>query len=65
MESKNKIIIVVLIAVIAALLVGVVAMMPNTAKQDTNLTFKSKSTLTEGDYLKIKLTDANGTALAN
>lgn len=64
-ESKNKIIIIALIVIIAALLVGVVAVMPNTAKQDTNLTFKSKLTLTEGDSLKVKLTDDNGTALAN
>ena len=64
--DKNKIIIIVLIVIIAALLVGWVAMMmPNMAKQDTKLKFKSNSTLTEGDSLKVKLTDANGTALAN
>ena len=63
--DKNKIIIVVLIVIIAALLVGIVSVMPNMAKQDTNLTFKGKSTLSEGDLLKIKLTDLNGTALAN
>lgn len=39
--------------------------MPNLGKQDTNLTFKSKSTLKEGDSLKVKLTSENGTALAN
>ena len=64
--DKNKIIIIVLIVIIAALLVGWVAMMmPNMAKQDTKLKFKSNSTLTEGESLKVKLTDANGTALAN
>ena len=64
--EKNKIIILVLIVIIAALLVGIAAMMiPNMTKQDTNLTFKCKSTLKEGDSLKIKLTDSNGTALAN
>lgn len=63
--EKNKIIIIALIVVIAALLVGIVAIMPNVNKQDTNLKFKSKSTLTEGDSLKIKLTEANGTAIAN
>lgn len=63
--ENNKIIIIVLIVVIAALLVGIVAMMPNMNKQDTNLTFKSKTTLNEGDSLKIKLTDTNGTAIAN
>jgi len=46
-------------------LVGVVAMMPNTKKQDTKLTFESNATLTEGNSLKIKLTDVNGTAIAN
>ena len=64
--DKNKIIIIALIVIIAALLVGLAAMMmPNMAKQDTKLKFKSNSTLTEGDSLKVKLTDANGTALAN
>lgn len=63
--EKNRIIIIILIVVIAALLVGIVAMMPNVNKQDTNLKFKSKSTLTEGDSLKIKLMEANGTAIAN
>ena len=59
-------IILALIVVIAALLVGMVfTMMPNMAKQDTKLKFKSNSTLTKGDSLKIKLTDANGTAIAN
>ena len=59
-------IILALIVVIAALLVGMVfTMMPNMAKQDTKFKFKSNSTLTKGDSLKIKLTDANGTAIAN
>ena len=64
--DKHKIIILALIVVIAALLVGMAfTMMPNMAKQDTKLKFKSNSTLTEGDSLKIKLTDANGTAIAD
>ena len=64
--EKNKMIILALIVVIAALLVGMAAMMmPNMGKQDTKLKFKSNSTLTEGDSLKVKLTDANGTAMAN
>ena len=66
MENKHKIIIIALIVIIAALLVGMAAMMmPNMGKQDTNLKFKSNSTLTEGDSLKVKLTDDNGTAIAN
>ena len=64
--DKNKMIILALIVVIAALLVGMAAMMmPNMGKQDTKLKFKSNSTMKEGDSLKIKLTDANGTAIAN
>ena len=64
--DKNKIIIGVLIVVIIALLIGIFAVMPNLeSKQDTNLTFKCKSTVTEGDSIKVKLTDANGTAIAN
>ena len=65
MENKEKIIIVALIIVIVALLVGIFAAMPHTAKKDTKLIFKSNSTLTEGGSIKIKLTDANGTAIAN
>ena len=63
--DRNMIIIVALIAIIVALLVGIFAMMPNMSKQDTKLTFESNATLTEGDSIKIKLTDANGTAIAN
>ena len=65
MENKNKIIIIALIVIIVALLVGIAAMMSNMSKQDTNLKFKSNSTLTEGNSLKIKLTDDNGTAIVN
>ncbi len=63
--DKNKIIILALIVIIAALLVGLVAMMPNTNKQNTKLTFESNSTITVEDSLKIKLTDDNGTGLVN
>lgn len=64
--DKNKIIILALIVIIVALLVGMAAMvLPNMNKQDTKLTFKTNSTITEGDSLKIKLTDANDTAIAN
>ena len=57
--DKNKIIILALIVVIAAILVGMAfTMMPNMAKQDTKLKFKSNSTLTKGDSLKIKRVQA-------
>lgn len=59
--EKNQIIILALIVLIVALLVGMVAMMmPNFAKKDSNLNFKGNSTITEGDSIQIKLTDANG-----
>ena len=64
MEGKHKIIILVLIIIIVALLAGILISMPNLNKQDSNLTFESKTILTEGDYLQIKLTDAHATALA-
>lgn len=63
--EKNKIIIVALIVVIAALLLGIVAVMPNMNKQDTYLVFKSNDEITEGDFLKFELDDSNGTPLAN
>lgn len=59
------ILIVALIAVIIALLAGFAFTMSNPQKHDTNLTFKSKSTITQGESLKIKLTDVNGTPIAN
>lgn len=62
--DKNKIIIIALIAIIAALLVGMVVIAPNMAKKDTTLTFKSNSTINHGDSIKIKLTDSNGNAIA-
>ena len=63
--EKNQIIIIALIVVIVALLVGVVSMMPNFSKHDTNLSFESNSTLSEGDSVMVKLKDANGKALSN
>ncbi|MBQ7927585.1 MAG: carboxypeptidase regulatory-like domain-containing protein [Methanobrevibacter sp.] len=62
--DRNKIIIIALIVVIAALLVGVVALAPNMAKKDTKLTFKSNSSIDEGGSIKIKLSDSNGNAIA-
>lgn len=63
--DKNKIIIAVLIVIIAALLIGIIAMMPNLSKSDTKLIFKGNSTFSQRDTLKIKLTDINGAALEN
>lgn len=62
--DKNKIIIVALIVIIVALLVGMAAMMmPNFQKKDTNIKFKGNSKFNEGDYLKIVLSDADGSAI--
>ena len=63
--DKNKIIIIALIVVIVGLLVGIVATMSVVDKTDTNVTYKGKSKITEGDSINLKLTDVNGTPLAN
>lgn len=63
--DKNKILIIALIVIIVALVVGIVAIMPNMNKHDTNLVFKSNSTIIEGDSIKVQLTDVNGTKLEN
>ena len=61
--DNNKLIIIGLVAIIAILAIGIFVAMPNFNKENTNLDFKSKDTLTEGDSLKIKLTDMNGNAI--
>ena len=63
--DNYKIIICVLVAIVIVLLVGIVAILPHTNKQNTNLTFVNGQEFNEGDSIQIKLTDANGTALAN
>ena len=63
--ENDKIIICVLVAIVIVLLVGLVAVIPHENKQNTNLTFVNAQELNEGDSIQIKLTDANGTALAN
>ena len=63
--DKNKKIIIALLVIIVALIVVLALIMPNVIKEDTNLKFKSNSTLTEGSSLKVQLTDANGSAIAN
>lgn len=63
--DRNKIVIIALIAVIIALLVGIFAVMPNFNKQDTTLTLVGNSTITEGGFIEIRLTDAAGNPIAN
>lgn len=65
MESKDKTIITLLIVIIIGLLVALtVAMMPLN-KQNTNLSLKSESPITEGENLEIELTNSNGTPISN
>ena len=63
--DNNKLIIYVLVAIVIVLLVAIIAVMPHANKQITNLTFENGQELNEGDSIQFKLTDANGTALAN
>lgn len=63
--ERDKIIIIALIAIIAILLVSIIVIMPNIMKKDTQVTINSKSTLNEGDSIKIRLIDENGVAIAN
>lgn len=65
MENKNKLVIIALIAVILALLVGILLSMPNLSKADSQLEIIGDDTLVEGSSLQIRLMDINGTALAN
>lgn len=60
--DKNKIIIIVLIAVIAVLAVGVFSL-SNHQKVDTEVKISVDKPVYEGDSIKIKLTDANGTGI--
>ncbi|MBQ6350525.1 MAG: Ig-like domain-containing protein [Methanobrevibacter sp.] len=63
--DKNKMIICVLVAIVIVLLVALAAIIPQANKQKTILTFENGHEFNEGDSIQIKLTDANGTALAN
>ena len=63
--EKNKIIIIALIVIIVALLAAIIAVTSNFNKADSKLEIMGNDALNEGDNLQIKLTDANGTALAN
>ena len=63
--ENDKIIVLVLLIVIAALVVGLGFTMSGANKTDTVLSFKSDSKLSEGGMLEIALSDENGTAVAN
>ena len=63
--DRNKIIILALIIIIIAFIIGMVAIMPGFGKETTNLTIKSNDTISQGDSVKIELTDMNGTPIDN
>lgn len=63
MMEKNYIIILALIVVIIALLIGMIAIMPNFNKQDAKLQYDGNATINKGDSIKIMLTDANGSPI--
>lgn len=63
MMDNSKIIIVALIVVIIALLIGMIAIMPNLNKQDAQLKYDGNATINKGDSIKIILTDANGSPI--
>ena len=65
MENKNLIIILLVIIVILIAAIGIMFFNSAVAKEPTKIKITSNSTITEGESLKIKLTDANGTAIAN
>ena len=63
--DKNKIVIMILILVIVALSIVLFATMNGHAKENTELTIIANSSIYEGDSIKVKLTDLNGTPIAN
>lgn len=63
--EKNKILIIALIAVIAVLLIGIAVVMPGFGKEKANITIKSNDTISQGESIKIELTDVNGTPIDN
>ena len=65
MENRNIIIILLIIVVILAVAVGVMFLSSSVAKQDAKIAIKCNDTLHEGDKIKVKLTDINGTGISN
>lgn len=63
--EKNKLIVMVLIAVIAVLIIGLAVVMPNYGKEKANITIQSNDTISQGDSIKIELSDVNGTPIEN
>ena len=63
--DKNKMIIIALLMIIVAISAGIFASMYNLNRDDANLSFESNSTVSEGDYIKILLSGADGNPLAS
>lgn len=62
--DKNKLIIIALVAIIIILAAALFATNYH-AKEDTELKITGNSTFYEGDSIKVKLTDLNGTPISN
>ena len=63
--KRNRIIIIALAVFTVLFLLSAVSAWTLFDKKDTVVKFKSKSPLTEGKYLKVRLTDADGNPLSN
>lgn len=63
--DRNKAIVVALIIIIAVLILGVAAILPNYGKHEANVTIETNDTISEGDPIYINLTDVNGTPIEN
>ena len=64
MESKNIIIILLVIIAILGLVAGVMFLQQTSAKEPTKIKITSNKTLYKGNNLSIKLTDLNKTPLS-
>ena len=67
MENKNNVIIAILILIIIVLscIIGFMLLPPSNAQKDSKLVITSNETLYNGDNLTVKLTDMNGTGIAD
>ena len=64
MNIKNLILVIAIIAVVVCACVFLISIVPH-PKADSKMVMTSNDTLTEGDNFTVKLTDLNGTPLAN
>lgn len=64
MEHKNIIIILIAVIIVLAAMLGVMILHPFDKQEPTKLKITSEKTLYEGDSIKVKLMDFNGTGIA-